>query len=37
MGIVPIIGLIFWLADSTGDINGFILTCFMEMEFWTKP
>ena len=29
MGIVPIIGLIFWLADSTGDINGFILTCFM--------
>ena len=27
MGIVPIIGLIFWLADSTGDINETINGC----------
>ena len=29
MAIVPIIGLVLWLADSTGDAAGFVLSGFM--------
>ena len=29
MTIVPVIGLVLWLVDSTGDAMGFVLSCFM--------
>ena len=29
MTIVPVIGLVLWLADSTGDAAGFVLSGFM--------